>query len=473
MTPVKLRLTHQQWTALRTHLLPGDGCEAVAIALCGRRSGDLAHILTVHTIFPIPYDECKIRKPDQIQWSTKRLIDVLKKVQDNGWAIVKIHSHPQGPSYFSAIDDIADNDLFTSLSVWTETDQPHASAIMLPTGELIGRVQRPNGSWDPISRISVIGHDLIMWDKEKDDTPPAFAQRHAQTFGKGTTALMRRLTIGVIGCSGTGSPVIEQLARDGVGTLVLVDPDIIEEKNIGRIIGSGMDDAQPQAALDPGRSRNGMSKIQVMMRNITTMKLGTNVISFTRSLGEPEVVKAIATCDIVFGCMDSIGGRYLLNRLSACYLIPYFDVGVKLVADGLGGVSEACGAIHVCLPDGQSLMERRVFTSERLRAEDLKASDPQAYTRERKAGYIDGVDEDRPAVVSINFFMASLGVNELLARLHPYRLDGNDEYAIIRYSFMHGHMYHNREDASSTEFHRIIGRGDMKPLLDMPMLSEV
>jgi len=35
------------------------------------------------------------------------------------------------------------------------------------------------------------------------------------------------MRLAVVGCSGTGSPVVEQLARLGVRRLVLVDPDEI------------------------------------------------------------------------------------------------------------------------------------------------------------------------------------------------------------------------------------------------------
>lgn len=461
MISVKLRVAHKEWAALNKHLYPGDGKEAVAIALCGRRAGEGVHCLSVHTVIPIPYEECSVRTPHRVQWSSKRLIDVLNKARDEGWAILKVHSHPGGLRAFSAVDDTADNDLFTSISVWTETESPHVSAIMLPDGEMFGRVQRPDGGWDPIASIMVVGHDLRMWtsDDPSKEVTPEFTRRHAQAFGQGTTALMSRLTIGVIGCSGTGSPVIEQLARLGVKKLVLVEPKLIEERNVGRIIASGMDDA-----------KHGRTKLEVMLRNIAAMGLSTEVVLIHDRLDNPQTVKAVAECDVVFGCMDGVEGRNTLNRLAACYLILYFDIGVKLIADGEGGISEACGAVHAYLPGGQSLMERKVFTSERLRAEGLKRTDPDAYARERKAGYIDGIDEERPAVISINFFMASLAVNELLARVHPYRLDGNEEYAVLRYSFMQGHLYHNA-DEPSTAYARIIGKGDMEPLLDMPALS--
>lgn len=46
-----------------------------------------------------------------------------------------------------------------------------------------------------------------------------------------------------IGNSGTGSIVVEQLGRLGVGEFVFVDPDAIEAKNLNRILNATSEDA--------------------------------------------------------------------------------------------------------------------------------------------------------------------------------------------------------------------------------------
>src|ERR1039458_426827 len=134
--------------------------------------------------------------------------------------------------------------------------------------------------------------------------------------------------------------------------------------------------------------------------------------------------------------MDGVEGRHLLNRLAAFYVLPYFDVGLKLEADGHGGVDAACGAVHYIRPDGSTLQDRKVYNAEQLKAAGLGRTDPKAYREQVKAVYIKGVAEDRPAVISINMQMASAAINEFLARLHPYRLDDNADSAVLRTSFM-------------------------------------
>jgi proteasome lid subunit RPN8/RPN11 len=458
---VKLRLTQSQHQDLHRHLFPGDGKEAVAVALCGRRRGVPHHCLLVRTIVSIPYDECKVRTPDRVTWSTKRLVPLLEEAAKRDLAVLKIHSHPGGFDRFSDTDNASDKDLFSSISVWTESDNPHASAVMLPDGRMFGRAILANGDFHDLDSILVPGDDIRFWVPGPTGRVADFAQRHAQLFGAGTTRLLREISVAVIGCSGTGSPLIEQLARLGVGRFVLVDPDRVEEKNLNRIVNASREDAYLQRP-----------KVEVMARAIAAMGFGTELKIIAADIATPEAVQAVAECDVVFGCMDGVEGRHLLNRLAAYYCLPYFDLGVKLEADGNGGIDEAGAAVHYMKPDGASLQDRGVYTADHLRAAGLKRTDPEAYRAQVEAGYIRGVAEDRPAVISINMQTASTAVNEFLARLHPYRYDDNAGSAVVRSDFVGGVSYRFCEPKASGSFFAQIGKGDVNPLLSMPTLSE-
>jgi hypothetical protein len=459
---VVLRFTGEQHALLKSHLYPGDGNEAAAIILCGRRAGDSRHCLTAKQVIPVPYDRCETRTPVRVTWSIDVLLPHLTEVVKRDLAVVKVHSHPGGLEEFSEWDDASDRDLFSSVYGWTDTEHLHASAIMLPDGRFFGRVVTPAGEFEPLSMISVAGDDLRFWFPfEKVTGVQEFARRHAQAFGSGTAAILGRLTIAVIGCSGTGSPVIEQLARLGVQRLILIDPDRVEEKNLNRILNTTMDDA-----------RRGEFKVEVLARAVRRMGLGTEVVTFARNLFDPEVVRAVAEADIVIGCMDSVDGRFLLNKLSTFYVLPYFDVGVKLEADGRGGVEQICGTVHYLQPGRSSLLSRGMFTMEQVRAVGLRRTDPAAYQEQLRSKYIVGVQEDRPAVISVNMLFASLAANEILARLHAYRDDGNGDFAAYGISLTQAHLYSEAEGEACRILARHVGRGDVRPLLDMTELSD-
>ena len=108
---------------------------------------------------------------------------------------------------------------------------------------------------------------------------------------------------------------------------------------------------------------------------------------------------------------------------------------------------------------------------EQVRAAGLYRTDPAAYQTLLGDGYIRGVQEDRPAVVQLNSLVASLAVNEFLARLHPYRLDPNGDYAIHRLSISHGIYEHEGDGEPCPMLVRHVGRGDVSPLLDWAELS--
>jgi len=458
---IKLRLTQTDHRALMAHLLPGDGLEAVAVALCGRRRSRERHCLSVRKLVPIPYDECKARTPERVTWSTQRLVPLLELAEKHDLGILKIHSHPGAYLDFSPTDDESDKDLFNSVFGWTDSAFPHASAVMLPGGRMFGRAILPDGAFQPLDSILVPGDDLQFWIADGRGRLPSFAQRHTQLFGSGTIRRLREMAIAVVGCSGTGSPVIEQLARLGVGRLVLVDPDRVELKNLNRILNATREDAYLKRP-----------KVEVMARAIAAMGFDTEVEIIADDLATPRAVKAVAECDAVFGCMDGVEGRHLLNRLAAFYVLPYFDLGIKLEGDGEGGVNEACGAVHYVRPDGSTLQDRKLYNADQLKAAGLRRTDPKAYREQVAAGYIRGIAEDRPAVISINMQIASTAVNEFLARLHPYRHDDNAESAVVRTSFMSSTVFRESEEATSGSFFAHIGKGDVRPLLAMPDLSE-
>jgi hypothetical protein len=455
-----LRMTDAQHRILRAHLFPGDGYEAVALLLCGRAKGSSRHVLTVRELLTIPTDQCT-RGPASITWPTSAVDQLLQDCYGKGQAIVKIHSHPSYYRQFSQTDDSSDNHLFASITSLLEDGLPHASLIMFPDGSCIGRVLGEGGSVAAaLTSIMVIGDDLRIWSSVSGSQPGEFAHRHAQAFGKGTIAMLSELSVAVVGCSGTGSIVAEQLARLGVGKLVLIDPDTVEERNLNRILNSGKEDAFLNRL-----------KVHVAAKAIARMGLGQQVVPLGINLMTREAVAAVAECDVAFGCMDGAEGRHLLNRIATFYNLPYFDVGIRLDADGIGGIERIAGSIHYLQPGMSSLLSRGVYSMERVDAEALRRTNPAMYRQRVDEGYLRGVEEDRPAVISVNMHMASLMVSEFLARLHPHRNLPNAEYAHVGVNLSEMQFLPEPEGDPCNLLARHVGRGDIEPLLDRPALS--
>jgi hypothetical protein len=462
MRTTQLRIAGVHAAKLREHLFPGDGKEAVAFALCGRHRGDKHDVLVVRDVYAVAYADCPVREEDLITWRTEALEPLLLTAADQRLGVVKFHSHPSNFPRFSKTDDVSDADLFPSIYGWVDDEGPHASAVMLPDGRIFGRSVDEKNRFASLERIMVVGDDVaIHFEGGGTSVGPTHAQRHQQLFGAATTRLLRSLTIGVVGCSGTGSFVIEMLARLGVLRLVLVDPDRVEYRNLNRIVGSSATDA----AL-------GRLKVETLAESVARIGLGTEVLPIAKHLSTRDAVKALAGCDVVFGCMDSHEGRRTLNRLASFYVLPYFDCGVGLEADGTGGIEKVTATSHYVQPGASSLLERGAIQQKRANAESMARGDPAAYAELRRQKYIDGVEEDRPAVISVNALAASLAVNEMLARIHPYRADPNERFASVRFAYLDMHLDLERETHAGALM-RALGRGDVEPLLDLSELSNV
>jgi hypothetical protein len=459
----KIRIAGYHYQQLKSHLLPGDGLEAVAIALCGRSTHENNHTLLVQELLLVPYDVCYERKGDYVHWPTDVINPFLEKAAKKNLAIVKFHCHPGPGVYeqFSDLDNDSDYKLFKSIHAWVNDDLPHASCIMLPDGRLFGRLFTHDLCIEPVHQILVAGSDIQVWNygQENHLMLEDLQVRNMQAFGKKTVKLMNQLKIGVVGCSGTGSPVIEQLKRLGAGTLVFVDPDFTDTVNINRIICSTRKDAEQQ-----------IFKVEVMRRGVEEVGMGTKVITFAKHISNRDVVKELADCDILISCVDGAEGRHILNLISSYYILPFIDMGVKLDADGQGGINNIFGTVHFVQPGGSSLLSRGQYNLDKLAAEGIKRTNEEEYARNQ---YLANVNESHPAVISINMQVAAIAVNELLARIHPYRNISNADIDMVKVFFTDATSYPEASAAPCPYFSKLTGKGDIEPLLNNPELSDV
>lgn len=458
----RIRIAGFHYDRLKAHLFPGDNKEAVAITLCGRSTWEGNHTLVVQDILLVPYDICE-RKGDYVRWPTEVINPFLEKALKKHLAIVKIHCHP-GPGiheFFSELDNDSDNRLFRSINGWLDDGLPHASCIMLPDGRLFGRFFNDKMEQETIHRISIAGSTIKIWNYEEGNSGIVddFQLRNFQAFGKKTIHILNMMKICVVGCSGTGSPVIEQLKRLGVGTIVLVDPDFIEGVNLNRILCSTRTDADLQNL-----------KVDVMKRGIDEVGMGTKVITFASHITKRKIVKELADCDFLLSCVDGAEGRHILNLISSFYVLPMMDMGVKFNADGEGGIRNIFGVVHYIQPGGSSLLSREQYNIENLRAETIKRTDKAEYERNR---YLANVNESNPAVISVNMQVASTAINDLLARLHPFRNLPNREIDAIKIDFADAVSYPDSFNEACPFFGKFVGKGDIEPLLDNIELSDV
>ena len=110
-----------------------------------------------------------------------------------------------------------------------------------------------------------------------------------------------------------------------------------------------------------------------------------------------------------------------------------------------------------------------MYTPASLRAEYLRNTVPAAHRQELEAGYIKGLIEEAPAVITLNMRAAAACVNEFIARAYPFRLKSNGLYARTQFSLAAREEEYVAEDAFAASPIPILGCGDREPLVALSL----
>jgi len=104
----------------------------------------------------------------------------------------------------------------------------------------------------------------------------------------------------LVGAGGLGSPAAVYLACAGVGTLGVVDSDVVDESNLQR-----------QILHNPGRI--GMRKVDSARRTIAELNPLVAVETFDTRLTSDNVDEIVPAFDVILDGADNFPTRYLLN----------------------------------------------------------------------------------------------------------------------------------------------------------------
>jgi sulfur-carrier protein adenylyltransferase/sulfurtransferase len=118
-----------------------------------------------------------------------------------------------------------------------------------------------------------------------------------------------------IGAGGLGSPGLLYLAAAGVGTLGIVDFDVVDLSNLQRQVVHADD-------------RIGMKKTQSAAQSIKALNPEVKVIAYDEMLSEDNVDRIIAGYDLVIDGTDTFETRYTLNDAAVRAAIPVIHASV-------------------------------------------------------------------------------------------------------------------------------------------------
>jgi len=121
--------------------------------------------------------------------------------------------------------------------------------------------------------------------------------------GKGQEKLLNSKVL-VIGAGGLGSPAILYLAAAGVGTIGIVDFDVVDLSNL-------------QRQIIHNTERVGTPKVESAKKTVEMLNPDVKVITYNTRISKENIMDIIKDYDVVLDGTDNFPTRFLIN--DACY----------------------------------------------------------------------------------------------------------------------------------------------------------
>lgn len=118
-------------------------------------------------------------------------------------------------------------------------------------------------------------------------------------FGDRALDKLQKSTVMVVGCGAVGSFAVEALCRTGVGNLILVDSDVIEESNINR-------------QLFATTKTVGVPKVDVASKRILEINPDANVTALQMFFDDASIINVHP--DFVIDAIDTVKSKMALYR---------------------------------------------------------------------------------------------------------------------------------------------------------------
>lgn len=141
-------------------------------------------------------------------------------------------------------------------------------------------------------------------------TVPLRYLRNIGTVGLAGQIRLLQSTVAVVGAGGLGGTVIELLARQGIGNLIVIDNDRFTEQNLNRQIMSTEENL-------------GEYKVTVAAKRVKETNSATTVTTFREKLTGDNAQGFLAGAQVVVDGLDNLSSRLVVERAARQLKIPY------------------------------------------------------------------------------------------------------------------------------------------------------
>jgi len=465
MKTYRLKIAADDLDALQKLVLADMPCESGAFALAGVAHSNETTDVLVRRVIEVPKGLLHRQEKYNLDVSSQAVNGLVALCEQNALGAVLCHSHPEDSPY-SPSDDRGERRIFEVLRSFVPKTAPMASLLVSPSS-LKGRVwDLETGRASPFAEIIVLGRSIRRLSNpdtgcSNGALPDERYSRQVLAFGSGGQRLLAATKVGIVGVGGTGSAVVEQLARLGSRDIVLLDPDRFERSNVTRMYGSSWKDGNSLWRRMLGRCAK---KAAVVARHVRRINPEAKVRVIPESVVVDRAARAILDRDVIFLCTDEHWGRAIVTRIAHQYLIPTINMGMRITSDR-GTIQAGIGNIDVLRPGKPCLWCRQVLNANMVAAESMPTDNREALAQE---GYVQGVEGPAPSVISVTTSVASLAVTLFLQLLTDF-MGRRGDIANLGYDIMAPALHRGTATIPSRCLCRTVkGYGDMKPLPTLP-----
>jgi len=415
MTGWSLVLPDSMAEDLWAHLFPGDGDEHGAVLLAGLVDGRHGPRLVGREL---------IRAEDGVEYvegvyGYRRLTAEFVRrgiigARDEGLAYLAVHNHGgSGSVGFSGDDEASQRRGYPAL-LDIARGQP-VGALVVAERAVAGSLWMPDRRVLKLAQARVVGPRIRHLYPSSAVAPASVAaiyDRQTRIFGAEGQDLLAHACVGILGAGGAGMLLVEYLARLGVGEMVVVDPDRVDETNLPRLPGATRRDAYGPLGRRLGKflGIRGRRKVDIARRLARQANPSVRFTALASEIADPKTAARLREVDYLFCAADTMRARLVFNALVHQYGIAGVQVGAKVVSDRSGQLREVRSVVRFVTPDSGCLWCNGLISPAKLAEEALSGAQRAAQR------YVDDDTVIAPSVITLNAVAAAAAANDFLLR---------------------------------------------------------